>query len=419
MAGTAADGGIMANHYDTIIIGAGLSGLMAARKSAESGRSVLVLEKESTVGGRQRTREVDGFLIDRGFQLLNPSYPSVKKYVDVDALDLHAFGSGVMVRTEKGLDLLAHPARHPQHLAGTLRSDLVDRSEIAAFAAWFGRSTIERSKADLPISEAWDAAGIHGPLRTQVLEPFLAGVVATDDLSTSADYVRFLFTMFALGRPSLPSRGIQALPKQLAAKARRAGAEIRTDAPVDSYSEDLAQVTVSAQGETLTADSLIVAVGPEAVGDLTGREQIPTHGLTTWWFTADRAPTDKPFIAVDGTRSGPVLNTAVVTNVAPSYSPDGTPLIQASGLLKVEHVSDHEAREHTARIWGMEAGELTLLARDDVPHSLPDYPAGSSAQKSQLRGRVFLAGDHRTSPSIEGALDAGVRAAGEVESSGR
>lgn len=407
----------MANHYDTIIIGAGLSGLMAAWKSAESGRSVLVLERESTVGGRQRTREVEGFLLDRGFQLLNPSYPSVKKYVDSDALDLHAFGSGVMVRTEKGLDLLAHPARHPQHLAGTLTSDLVDKSEIAALAGWFGKTTIERSKADLAIGEAWDSAGVNGPLRNQVLEPFLAGVVATDDLSTSATYVRFLFQMFALGRPSLPSRGIQALPKQLAAKARRAGAEIRTNAPVDSYSEDTGHVSVTVQGETLTADSVIVAVGPEAVGGLTGREKIPTNGLTTWWFTAEHAPTDKPFIAVDGTRSGPVLNTAVVTNVAPSYSPDGTPLIQASGLLTAEHVNDDEARSHTAKIWGMNADDLELLARDDIAHSLPEYPAGSSAKKTRISERVFVAGDHQTSPSIEGALDAGVRAAAEVQSS--
>lgn len=408
----------MAQH-DTIIIGGGLSGLIAARKLAEAGRDVLVLEKESTVGGRQRTREIDGFFLDRGFQLLNPAYPNVKKYVDIDALDFHPFGSGVQVRTEEGLDLLAHPARHPQHLKSTLSSRLVNKSELKAFVSWFGKGTLATAspgrRSSLSVGQAWDKAGITGPLRKQVLEPFLAGVVATDDLSTSSDYVRFLFRMFALGQPGVPSRGIQAVPNQLVAKARRAGAEIRTFAPVESYTEHSDHVSVSVKGQTVTAKKLIFAAGPETVAWLTGSDNVPTHGLSTWWFRADDAPTDKRFIAVDGTRSGPILNTAVMTNVAPSYSPDGTALIQASALLDQRSVSDGEAKAHTAKIWGIDSSDLDLIARDDIRHSLPDHPAGASTKrKAQLSDRTFLAGDHQATPSIDGALAAGVRAAKEA-----
>lgn len=406
-------------HYDTVIIGAGLSGLIAARKIAEAGRSVLVLEKEDTVGGRQRTRNVDGFLLDRGFQLLNPAYPTVKNYVDMDALDFHSFGSGVLVRTEQGFELLAHPARHPQHLKSTLSSDFVSKSDLAAFAKWFGKGAFDVARTKQPtdrsIGHAWDQAGFTGRLREQVLEPFLAGIVATDALSTSSNYVRFLFRMFAFGRPGVPSRGIQALPNQLAAQARRAGAEIRTDSFVESYAEDSNHVTVSVSGQTITGDKLIIAVGPEAVAGLTGSGGIPTHGLSTWWFRADYAPTDKKFIAVDGTRSGPILNTAVMTNIAPSYSPDGTALIGASALLTDDHVSDREARSHTARIWGIAATELELVARDDITHSLPDHPSGTPSTKtSRLSDRTLLAGDHQATPSIDGALAAGARAASEV-----
>ena len=398
----------MAHQYDTIIIGAGLSGLIAARTVARAGRQVLVLEKESVVGGRQQTREVDGFLLDRGFQLLNPAYPSVKRHVDLAALDLRPFGSGVMVRTDDGLDLLAHPARHPQRLPRTLASRLVGPTEPAALAAWLGRA----ADADAPIGEAWVAAGVTGPLREQVLEPFLAGVIAEDQMETSATYVRFLFRMFATGRPSLPSRGIRALPAQLAAAARREGADIRLESSVDSFDTDGDIVTVEAGGETLSCRTLIVAVGPDAVSTLTGDEQRTTRGLTTWWFAADDAPTAEKFIAIDGTRSGPILNTAVVTNVAPSYSPDGTPLVQASALLGDKPVSDSEAREHTAAIWGTDAGGLTLLARDDIRHALPAFPPGAPTRHSS-GSRVFFAGDQEESPSIEGALSAGLRAAAD------
>lgn len=400
--------------YDVVVIGAGLSGLLAACLVGESGKQVLVLEKEDEVGGRQRTRNIDGFFLDRGFQLLNPAYPSVKKHVDIDALDLHQFGAGVLVRTASELDLLAHPARHPRHLPSTLSSDLITRSDLTAFATWFGKGTVDsmlsKPSSDTSVGEAWDRAGLTGPLRTQVLEPFLAGVVATEDLSTSSNYVRFLFHMFALGRPGIPSRGIHALPRQLAARARRAGVEIRTNAVVESYSENSDGITVSVSGETISAAQLLIAVGAEALAPLTRQEAIPTRGLTTWWFRAESAPTDTEFIAVDGSRSGPILNTAVMTNVAPSYSPDGTPLVQASALLTDEHVSDSEAADHTARIWGTESRALELIARDDILHALPDHPASASAKTALLSDRVLLVGDHRATPSIDGALDAGARA---------
>lgn len=398
--------------YDVIIVGAGISGLVAARQLAEAGRSVLVLEKEDAVGGRQRTRDVDGYLIDRGFQLLNPSYPSVKRFVDIAALDLHPFGSGALVRDKGELHLLAHPARHPHHVVSTLSNDLVTAADIKAFSSWFGKATASAVRGrdeSVSIGEAWDRAGLTGPLRTRVLEPFLAGVVATDDLSTSSSYVQFLFRMFALGRPSLPSRGIQALPNQMAATARRHGAEIRTNITVDSCADEGVRIS----GETISADHVIVAVGPEALAPLTGTEAVPTLGLTTWWFRSDEAPSRSRFIALDGDRSGPVLNTAVVSNVAPSYSPDGTALIQASALLSTGHVTDQEAADHTASIWGISSADLTLLARDDIRHSLPEQRPGT-VRSTRLSERVFAAGDHRATPSIEGALSAGARAASDV-----
>lgn len=116
--------------------------------------------------------------------------------------------------------------------------------------------------------------------------------------------------------------------------------------------------------------------------------------------------------AVGSTHSGPILNTAVMTNSAPSYSPDGTALVEASVLLSDHHVTDEEARTHPARIWAMDASELELIERDDIAHSLPDHPAGAPSLKStRLGDRTLLAGDHRATPSIEGALEAGIRAA--------
>jgi len=106
---------------DVVVIGAGLAGLRCADRLAKEGRSVVLLDGADAVGGRQRTDEVDGLLLDRGFQVLNPAYPAVRRWVDVDALDLHTFGAGLLVRREHGLVTLSHPLRHPSGVPGTVR----------------------------------------------------------------------------------------------------------------------------------------------------------------------------------------------------------------------------------------------------------------------------------------------------------
>ena len=125
--------------HDAIVIGAGLAGLRSAARLAEAGHDVVVLEAEGVVGGRQRTDPVDGFLLDRGFQILNPAYPAVKRWVDVAELRLQRFPVGVRVRRESDSVELSHPLRHPAGIPATLLSGLVSPKELAALVRWLDR----------------------------------------------------------------------------------------------------------------------------------------------------------------------------------------------------------------------------------------------------------------------------------------
>ncbi|NHA68131.1 NAD(P)/FAD-dependent oxidoreductase [Phycicoccus flavus] len=408
---------------DVVVVGAGLAGLRCADRLAEAGRHVVHVESEGVVGGRQRTDEVDGYLLDRGFQVLNPAYPAVRRFVDVADLALRSFGAGLLVRRETGLATLAHPLRRPGGIAATLRSGLLSPSGLAALGRWAAPAlTAPRSVVrgpDRPLREGLDAAGVSGPLRTEVVEPFLAGVVAEDRGETSEAYVRLLVRMFALGVPGLPARGIQALPEWIADRSRRRALppDLRLANPVIGVQAGAEPVVVCADGTSLTARAVVVAVGPETVGHLLPDVPAPTtRGLRTWWFAADEAPTDSDLVVVDGRRRGPMVNAAVVSNAVPSYAPPGRHLLEVTTLLGPDDdPSEDDVRRQAGEVFGTSTAGWHTIRRDDVWDALPAQPAPLRVTSpARVAEGVYVAGDHRDTASIQGALVSGQRVAGAV-----
>lgn len=406
---------------DVVVVGAGLAGLRCAERVAAAGRSVVVLEASDAVGGRQRTDRIDGFLVDRGFQVLNPAYPAVRRWVDVQALDLRTFGAGVLVRRDTGLVALTHPLRNPRGVPGTLRSGLLSPRAVLALARWAGPAVVSPGRVasgpDRPVREGLDRVGLRGALRTEVLEPFLAGVLAEDRGDTSDSFVRLLVRMFALGVPGVPAAGIQALPEQLAARARSAGAELRLGEPVAAVTESA--VTESAVelsgGGRVTARAVVVAVGPDAVASLLPLPAPVTKALQTWWFTTPEVPTTSPMLVVDGRRRGPVVNAAVVSNAAPTYAPRGQHLVQVTCLLGAgpgSPASEVEVRRQAGEMFGVSTGSWQLLRRDDVLGALPvQLPPLRTTSEARVAPGRYVCGDHRDTASIQGALVSGHRVA--------
>lgn len=408
--------------HDVIVIGAGLAGLRCAGLLSARGLDVVVLEAADAVGGRQRTDIVDGFRLDRGFQVLNPAYPALRRSVDLDALALGSFPVGMRVRTAEGMAELRHPLRYPQSIAASLRSGLVNTRDAVALARWAAPALVHPlsrlARNDVAVREGWDAVGLSGPLRTAVLEPFLAGVLAERRGATSEAFVRLLVRYFVLGRPGLPAQGIAAVPEHLAAPARTTGADIRLGTSAGRISALGEQIRVEAsEGDSVRAARVVVAVGPDAVADLTGLARPTTNGLQTWWFAADEPPTASALLTVDGRGRGPVVNTVVMTHTVPSYAPAGRHLIAATCLLarRGDPAEENEVRRHLTEIWGADISAWELIRRDDITDALPAQPAPLGAARSpRYAERLYVAGDHRDTASIQGALASGERAARAV-----
>ena len=428
---------------EIVVVGAGLAGLRCAARLHQLGHDVLVLEAADEVGGRLRTDRIDGYLCDRGFAVINPAYPALRRWVDIDALDLRPFRAGLLVRTDdpgRELVTLADPRREPTLLPATLASGYLDPREIAALVRWLvpvlGSVQSLLASRDATLAESFDAAGLTGRLRHEVIETFLAGVLVDSHGGSSAIFTRLLVRMFALGSPALPSRGIDTLPRVMAAALP---APVRTGTRVVDIAEVGSGVRVRTEETTYDAAAVVVATDPAGVAALlgsagrgvTGGATVPKlgalrpmHGLVTWWFATDEPPHRLAMLAIDGRRAGgripgPVWNAADVSAAAPTYAPAGRRLVQATTLLDRPEIpaGEREVRRHVGQIYGRDASGWDLVARHEIREALPTVtPPLRPRLQQRVSDAVFVAGDHRDTASIQGALISGQRAANAVSS---
>lgn len=400
---------------EVVVIGAGLAGLMCATVLQRSGVDVQVLEAADEVGGRIRTDVVDGFLMDRGFQVLNPAYPAVQQHIDVAALGLQMFGSGAGVRHDDRFAVLADPLREPEHIPDLFTSGMLDPAQLVALARWgvpsLGPVSAITSGADTTRADSMERAGLRGPLR-RVVDAFVAGVVLEDDGSTSNGFTRLLMRMFALGSPGLPQRGMRALPEQLADRLHR---PVRTGMSVDAVRDEGSGAVVQTRGESVRADLVVVAAGPTAAHQLLGIPAPAMKGVVTDWFTMDEAPTALDMLIVDGRQlPGPIKNTALVTTAAPSYAPPGRHLVQTSVLLPEggSPVALDDVRAHAAELYAVPTQGWEHVHRHEITHALPAQDAPLVTRKPmQLSEHIIACGDHMDTASIQGAMVSGQRAA--------
>lgn len=407
-------------NLDALIVGAGLSGLCCARKLQQEGLRILVLEASDRVGGRIRTDTVDGFRLDRGFQVFLTSYPEAKAILNYESLDLKPFLPGALVRFDGRFHELTDPWRRPLSAMRSLFSpigSLADKRCVARFRSRSLRGTLEERFRDPETTslQALQDAGFSPSMIERFFRPFLGGIFLDSELRTSSRMLNFVFRMFSLGDACLPAEGMEAIPRQLA--TAMSPDSIRLGARVVRV--DPGAVTLST-GEEIRAKYVVVAVeGREAANLLGSTIDTTGRGTTCIYFVAPRSPISQPLLVLNGDGRGPINNLCVPTVAAPSYGPGNKSLVAVTVLGTGIHPDRllAEVREQLGDWFGLAVQDWRHLRTYSIPYALPaqDPPALDVPERPvRWQPGIYVCGDHRDNASIQGAMVSGRRAAEAV-----
>jgi phytoene dehydrogenase-like protein len=409
---------------DAVIVGAGLAGLAAAVRLHEAGRRVRVLEAADAVGGRVRTDVVDGFRLDRGFQVLLTQYPELDRY-DVASLDLQHFAAGALVVHKGRFHHVGDPLRDPRALPATALAPIgsvLDKARILQLRRRVGGTDAPMLLRGPDVSTLEHLRALHfSPVMIErFFRPLFSGIQLDAELETSSRMFDVIFRSLALGSSAVPARGMQALPESIAA---------RLPAGTVSLARPVAQVdergVVCADGERVDASHVVVATeGPAAV-HLLGTTRVgpgsarPGRPVSCVYFAAPAAPRREPLVMLDADRTGPATNVTVMTNVAPGYSSDGRALVAAACIGAFGDGLDDAVRRQLRGWFGASVDTWQHLRTYHIPYGQPDQrPPFAPKRPVRLAPTLWVCGDHRDTGSIQGALFSGRRTAEAILSAG-
>ena len=379
-------------HTEVLIVGAGLAGLSTAIHLEAAGVEVTVIESSDRAGGRVASDVIDGFICDRGFQLINAQYPALQELNVIRELDFIEAPRVIEVSLGDRRHVIGDPRQVPWTALNKATGTIPEKIALLRFIAI-------RPKPGQSIGQALRNTGT---CYERVLRPFLQGVFLTDPDNVDALYGHSIIKSFVSGRPGVPRSGVGELSKALLKRVSNIVYETRVDG--------IEQRSVHTNNGTYTANKILIATDATTATQLLGLTEVPRMaGCITWYHAGAENPSGSGRLVVDGQRRGPIINSVVMSDISSSYAPAKQHLISTTTDL---NVTESDVRRHLAILWGVDTYAWQFIAKYEIPAALPIHNVGRALSQSiKISDHHFVAGDHRTVPSQQGALFSGRLAA--------
>lgn len=384
-----------------VVVGGGLAGLRAALTIQESGQQVHLIEGNSNVGGRVTSQEIDGFTIDRGFQVINPGYRELER-LDIRT-HFHPIPAGAVAMVGGQWRFFGDPRREIRTIVGALPSIA---SNPLPFFSLLRAVLVARIEEGESAATFLHRIGVSGEIYGAIVEPFLRGVFLTSLTQVDAKFARRVLRSLYRQVPGLPDGGVQALSQ-----------ELRNRLKSIQCGEWVHEITRSGKGFSVRTESSIISARKVIVAtDYSSAESFSEHlphinfaRSTAWYFTLEDPLPMQHQLHVASLSSGPIVTAIDLAAVVPSYSPDGRGLLSVTTLERCE---ESAVRSQLGEMYG-EAITGDLITTFDIDNALPILEPGATRSGILEDEGLIFAGDYLTEPSQNGALLSG-RLAGET-----
>ena len=329
-----------------LVVGAGLAGMSAAITLQKSGDEVVVVEASDRAGGRVASDLIDGFILDRGFQLINANYPELKKGKYLENVSFEVAPRTVGVSSADGITRLGDPRSAIFSIFSSKSGSIFSK---ASFLRYLTSTPNEYESVEEHLLRTGTS-----DLYQKVLKPFLQGVFLAEPSQVSAVIGREVIASFINGKSGIPSKGVGEFASRMAKQIK----DLRLNTQVEEIDSNNAELIVDSQAR------------------------------------------------------GPVVNSIVISNLSRAYAPSGQHLISST---TIRHSSESEVRRHLTQMWGTSTEEWRFLAKYEINSALPLFEPGFIKREAvKIEKNIYCAGDYLESPSQNGALLSGRKAAEQL-----
>ena len=382
----------MGSNSEVLIVGAGLAGLNAAIQLEAAGTDVRIIEGSDRAGGRVATDVIDGFICDRGFQLINSQYPALKELDVIKEIDFIAAPRVIEVALGDRRHPIGDPRQAPLTALNRATGTIIEKLALLKFIA----------STPKPGQSIGQALRVTGSVYERVLHPFLQGVFLTDPDNVDTSYGHSIIKSFVNGQPGVPRKGVGQLASALAARV----SSIQYNTRVDR----IEGTEVHTSNGSYSANKILIATDATTATQLLGLSEVPRMaGCITWYHAAAVNPSGNGRLVVDAERRGPIINTVVISDISNDYAPAGQHLVSTTTDLSA---TESEVRRHLSLVWQTSTHDWQFIAKYEIPAALPIHSVGRALSHTmKISDHLYVAGDHRTVPSQQGALFSGRLAA--------
>ena len=399
-----------------IIIGAGIAGLTCAKYLKDRGIQSLILEASDGVGGRVRTDVHEGFLLDRGFQILLTAYPEAQRLLDCKSLDLQAFKSGAIIRDIQINDfsIVANPFKEPSKIWASLTSNVgtfADKIRILRLILETGNVQEEVfENKSISTIEYLRNYGFSDNMIQQFFRPFFGGVFLENELSTSANFFKYIFGKFYEGDAVIPAKGIEQISKQIEKMLYIGTVKLNTKVVKIEGNRVYLE-----NGDRLYGEKIVLATDGFQADKLLDRSSERKFNSTTCtYFSANKSPLKDKMLVLNPNRASMVHNLCVPSDIAPAYAPAGKSLISVStqgyDLHDENEVAKNIKRELT-NWYGNEVQNWQHLKTYHIPQALPNFDKSQTANSLKISDILYQCGDTTAYPSLNAAMATGRKVA--------